>query len=410
VTRLSFSRDRISIVLLEGIHPSAAEAFRARGYTNITTSAKTLDEDELIAQIANAHIVGIRSRTKLTERVLERCRRLFAIGCYCIGTDQVGLTASRLRGVPVFNAPYSNTRSVAEMVLGEVIMLLRGIHQKSLAVHRGGWPKTATHCFEARGKILGIVGYGHIGSQLSILAEALGMQVRFYDIERKLVIGNARACATLDDLLKDADVVTLHVPETPQTRHMIGAREIGLMKPGSMLVNASRGSVVEIEALAAALRSGHLTGAAVDVFPREPAGTTDRFESPLCGMDNVILTPHVGGSTEEAQANIGTEVAEKLMLYSDVGSTVGAVNFVQVSLPVKGGGTRFLHIHRNVPGALSRVNEVFSGRKLNISAQYLQTDPEVGYVVIDIDGPVEEADLLADLRAVDGTIRARCLF
>ena len=412
MSKLSLSKDKISILLLEGIHDSAVELLRARGYSTIESLPKALDEAELIEKIARAHIVGIRSRTQLTESVLNAATRLFSIGCFCIGTNQVDLGAARRLGIPVFNAPHSNTRSVAELVVAEIVMLLRGLHERSAAVHRGEWPKSAKDSYEMRGKVLGIVGYGHIGSQLSVLAEAMGMQVRFYDIVRKLAMGNARPCHTLEELLQVSDVVSLHVPDTPATRGMFGAAQLRQMKPRSHLINASRGTVVDIEALAQALRSRHLLGAAIDVFPKEPASNDDVFESPLRGMDNVILTPHIGGSTLEAQANIGTEVADKLIEYSDNGSTLGAVNFPQVALPAREqkAGTRFLHLHRNVPGVLRQINEVFSGRNLNISAQYLQTDPEVGYVVVDVDGAIDDDQVREELRRIDGTIRVRFLY
>ncbi len=410
MSKLSLARERISILLLEGIDPQAVDAFTAHGYRSVETLPGSLGEAELVERIAQVHMVGIRSRTKLTQPVLEAARRLFSIGCFCIGTDQVDLTAARRRGIPVFNAPYSNTRSVAELVLAEIIMLMRGIHQKSLAVHRGGWPKSAAGSHEVRGKRLGIVGYGHIGSQLSVLAEAVGMSVRFFDIEKKLAIGNAEPVASLDALLADSDVVSLHVPDTPQTLGMIGAGELAAMPAGSHLINASRGKVVDIAALDAALASGHLAGAAIDVFPVEPTSRDVPFESPLRGRDNVILTPHIGGSTLEAQASIGREVADKLIAYSDNGSTVGAVNVPQVSLPVTAGGTRFLHIHRNRPGVLRQVVDVFSSRDLNITAEYLQTDAELGYVVVDCEGPLDDGEILAALRVIDGTIRARFLY
>ncbi|MEI6557389.1 MAG: phosphoglycerate dehydrogenase [Rhodospirillaceae bacterium] len=412
MSKLSLSKDKISFLLLEGIHDSAVELLRSRGYSNIESLPKALDDGALVEKIARAHVVGIRSRTQLTAPVLAAATRLFSIGCFCIGTNQVDLGAARRAGVPVFNAPHSNTRSVAEMVLAEIVMLLRGLHQRSAQVHRGEWPKSAKDSFEARGKVLGIIGYGHIGSQLSVLAEALGMRVRYYDIVRKLALGNAQPCHTLEELLQTSDLVSLHVPDTAATRGMIGAEQLRQMKPRSYLVNASRGTVVNIEALAQALRSRHLLGAAIDVFPSEPAGTDDVFESSLRGMDNVILTPHIGGSTLEAQANIGLEVADKLIEYSDNGSTIGAVNFPQVALPTRehAVGTRFLHLHRNVPGVLKRLNEVFAARNLNIAAQYLQTDPEVGYVVVDVDGAVDEDQVRDELRGIEGTIKVRFLY
>jgi D-3-phosphoglycerate dehydrogenase len=355
-------------------------------------------------------MLGIRSGTQLTARVLAAARKLFCVGCFCIGTNQVDLPRAKAAGIPVFNAPYSNTRSVAELVMAEIVFLFRGIHEKSVLAHAGVWRKSAKGSHEVRGKTLGIVGYGHIGSQLSVLAEAMGMQVCFYDIEKKMPIGNARECASLQELLGAVDLVTLHVPETPLTRTMIDRAALRAMRPGSLLINASRGTVVDIEALAEALRGGHIAGAAIDVFPREPAGKDEEFVSPLRAFDNVILTPHIGGSTQEAQSGIGMEVAEKLIRYSDNGSTVGAVNFPEVSLPVNQGRVRFLHIHGNVPGVLRGVTDVFTSRDLNIAAQYLQTDGELGYVVVDAEGEMDRPDILADLRRIDGTIRARSLF
>jgi len=410
VTKLSFSKEKIQILLLEGVHDNAIAELAARGYASVERLPHALDEAELLERIGGVHVLGIRSRTQLTAKVLEAAQRLFSVGCFCIGTNQVDLKAARRQGIPVFNAPYSNTRSVAELVIGEIIMLMRGIFEKSNLVHGGGWMKSAKDSYEIRGKTLGIVGYGHIGTQVSILAEALGMQVRFYDVVRKLALGNARPCDTLEELLATSDVVTLHVPDTAQTRNMIAAPQLAAMKRGSYLINAARGKVVDIDALAEAMKSRHVLGAALDVFPKEPSGDAEPFESPLRGLANVILTPHIGGSTMEAQANIGTEVAQKLIEYSDNGSTIGAVNFPQVGLPVHEGATRFLHIHRNVPGVLRKINDVFSSHDLNIAAQYLQTDPELGYVVIDVDGDVEEAEMLAELRGIEGTLRARFLY
>jgi D-3-phosphoglycerate dehydrogenase len=346
----------------------------------------------------------------VTDKVLAAANRLITIGCFCIGTNQVRLDTARKAGIPVFNAPYSNTRSVAELVIGEIVMLLRGIPEKSRLAHDGKWLKSPKNSYELRGKTLGIVGYGHIGSQLSVMAEAMGMRVRYFDTEKKLAIGNAQPCGKLKELLEQSDVVTLHVPATPQTKNMIGEKELRSMRKGAYLINASRGNVVVIDPLVKALQDKHLLGAAIDVFPAEPGSNADEFISPLRGLENVILTPHVGGSTQEAQANIGLEVAEKLIKYSDNGSTVGAVNFVEVSLPVKAGGTRFLHIHANVPGVLRRINELLSARNLNVTAQYLQTDPQVGYVVVDLAGEVDEVELSNELQAVEGTIRARYLY
>ena len=407
----SYPRQDIKVLLLEGVSASAVEVFHRAGYSQVELHAKSLPEDELKARIGEAHIIGIRSRTQLTAEVLAQAKRLIAVGCFCIGTNQVNLGAARLAGVPVFNAPYSNTRSVAELVIAEAIMLLRGIPQKNAQCHRGGWAKSANGSYETRDKVLGIVGYGHIGTQVGVLAESLGMRVIFHDIETKLALGNARAVSSLDELLERADVVTLHVPETPATQLMIRAEQLAKMHAGAMLINASRGSVVDIEALAVALREKRLAGAAIDVFPLEPKGNDDAFVSPLAGMDNVILTPHIGGSTLEAQDNIGIEVASKLVRYSDNGSTLSAVNFPEVTLPEHPHSRRLLHIHRNVPGTLSRINELFSAGNLNIDAQFLQTDSEVGYVVIDVSADEAQANALkAQMATIPGTLRARVLY
>jgi len=407
----SYPRQDIKVLLLEGVSATAVESFHRAGYTQVELHAKSLPEDELKRRIADAHMIGIRSRTQLTAEVLAQAKRLIAIGCFCIGTNQVELNAARKLGVPVFNAPYSNTRSVAELVIAEAIMLLRGIPQKNALCHRGGWTKSASGSYETRDKVLGIVGYGHIGTQVGVLAESLGMRVIFHDIEAKLSLGNARSVSGLDELLERADVVTLHVPETPATHMMIRAEQLARMRKGAMLINASRGSVVDIDALASALREGHLAGAAVDVFPVEPKGNDDAFVSPLVGMDNVILTPHIGGSTLEAQENIGVEVASKLIRYSDNGSTLSAVNFPEVALPEHPNSRRLLHIHRNVPGMLSRINELFSSGNVNIDAQFLQTDAEVGYVVIDVTADAVQATALKEaLAAIPGTLRSRVLY
>ena len=407
--KTSTDKAKIKFLLLEGIHPSAVKVLRAAGYTQIESVSGALSDDDLKAKIADAHFVGIRSRTQLTAEVLAQATKLAAVGCFCIGTNQVDLNAARERGIAVFNAPYSNTRSVAELVLAEAILLLRGVPEKSAVAHRGGWLKSADNAFEIRGKTLGIVGYGSIGTQLSVLAEALGMHVVFFDVVTKLALGNARQIAHLDDLLAQSDVVSLHVPETPATQWMMGAAQIAAMKPGSVFINASRGSVVEIAPLAEALRQKKLLGAAVDVFPVEPRSNKDLFESPLRGLDNVILTPHVGGSTMEAQENIGIEVAEKLVKYSDNGTSTSSVNFPEVALPAHPGKHRLLHIHRNVPGVLSEINKVFGVNQINIASQYLQTNEAIGYVVIDIDAAHSDV-ALAKLAEVPGTIRSRVLF
>ncbi len=407
--RLSVPKDRLKFVLLEGIHQSAVDALRADGYTLIDAHSGALAGEDLAKAIADAHFVGIRSRTRLNDEVLARAPKLTAIGCFCIGTNQVDLESAAIRGVPVFNAPFSNTRSVAELVLAEIIMLMRGIPQKNAVQHRGGWIKSAANSWEVRGKTLGIVGYGHIGTQIGVLAEQLGMRIVFHDIETKLPLGNAQQMATLDALLSVADVVTLHVPETAATRNMIGTRELAAMGRGTHLINASRGTVVDIDALVDALESGHLLGAAIDVFPVEPKGTDDPFVSPLARFENVILTPHIGGSTAEAQANIGREVSAKLIRYSNNGSTISAVNFPEVSLPEHTGKCRVLHIHRNVPGILAQINERFSVAGINIAAQYLQTTQHVGYVVIDVDAAASQV-AFDELSAIDGTIRCRILY
>lgn len=411
MTKTSLDKAKIKILLLEGIHPSAVEAFRRDGYTDLEVHPKSLPETKLIAAMREAYIVGIRSVTKLTSKVFDQATRLIGVGCFCIGTNQVDLDAAQARGIPVFNAPFSNTRSVAELVLAEIILLLRGIPYRNAMAHRGVWVKSAAGSYEVRGKCLGIVGYGHIGTQVGLLAESLGMQVVYHDVETKLALGNARAMHSLDALLEIADVVTLHVPETQQTHRMIGARELGRMKPGAQLINASRGSVVEIDALVEALKSRHLGGAGMDVFPVEPKGAGEEFVSPLRGMDNVLLTPHVGGSTEEAQQNIGTEVAEKLIKYSNNGSTLSAVNFPEVSLPEHRGQHRLLHIHRNQPGVLSAINAVFSEQRINVAGQYLQTNPSIGYVVMDVEGERKASlNLRKRLDHVPGTIRTRILY
>ena len=409
MSKTSLDKSKIKFLMLEGVHPSAIEVLRAAGYSQIETLPKALQGEELKAKLADVHFLGIRSQSKLTADVLSAAPKLVAVGCFCIGTNQVDLNAARERGVAVFNAPYSNTRSVAELVLAEAILLLRGIPAKNALVHRGGWMKSAVHSHEIRGKTLGIVGYGSIGTQLSVLAEGLGMHVAFYDVVSKLPLGNARQVPKLHDLLAQSDIVSLHVPELPSTQWMIGAAEIAAMKQGGILINAARGTVVDIDALAEGIKSEKLWGAAIDVFPVEPGSNNDEFQSPLRGLDNVILTPHIGGSTMEAQANIGGEVAEKLVKYSDNGTSISSVNFPEVALPAHPGKHRILHIHHNVPGVLSEINRIFSDNHINISGQYLQTNEKVGYVVIDIDAA--SSDLaLEKLADVQGTIRSRVLF
>ena len=411
VERLSLPKSKINVLLLENIHKSAIDLLKRNGYTSIRTMNEALDAEELKKALKDVHILGIRSRTKLSKDVLASAEKLLTVGAFCIGTNQVDLKCAKRLGIPVFNAPYSNTRSVAELVLAEIIMLFRGVPQRSWGAHEGEWDKTVKGAREIRGKILGIVGYGHIGSQLSVMAEAMGMQVRYYDIVEKLAIGNAQACRSFDNLLANSDVVTLHVPETPETKNMITAAKLAKMKKGAFLINAARGNIVDIPALADALKSGHIAGAALDVFPKEPSGAEEKFKSPLQGFRNVILTPHIGGLTEEAQTNIGSEVAEKLVKYSDSGSTLGAVNFVEVALPPQTGATRFMHIHCDVPGVMAKISEVFSRRKINIAGQYLRTDGEIGYVVTDVLGRVEVGmGIRKELAAIEGTVRTRFLY
>lgn len=409
MAKTSLDKDKIRILLLEGIHPSAKQTFLDAGYSNIESLDTSLSEDQLIRKLKGIHFLGIRSRSRLTAPVIEAANKLMAIGCFCIGTNQVDLEATRLRGIPVFNAPFSNTRSVAELVLAEAILLLRGVPEKNASAHRGTWNKSARNSFEIRGKKLGIIGYGNIGSQLSVLAESLGMQVYYYDHVTKLSLGNAEQIASLPKLLSLCDIVSLHVPETAATHLMIGQTQLDRMKKNGILINASRGTVVDIEALARNLASGHLLGAAIDVFPIEPKSNDESFVSPLTQFDNCILTPHVGGSTMEAQENIGFEVSSKLIKYSDNGSTISSVNFPEAALPAHPGNHRILHIHENRPGVLSEINRFFSEHNINISAQYLQTNETVGYVVTDI---AQEYSRLAlkELQSIKGTIRTRVLF
>ena len=409
MTKTSLDKSKIKILLLEGVHSSAVQTFTKAGYSNVELLAHALEGDELKAKIADVHFVGVRSRTQLTREVLEAAKKLVGIGCFCIGTNQVDLIAAQEKGIVVFNAPYSNTRSVAELVLAEAILLLRGIPEKNAVAHRGGWLKSADNAFEIRGKTLGIVGYGSIGTQLSVLAEGLGMHVLFHDVVAKLPLGNAHQAASLEDLLSHSDIVTLHVPELPSTQWMMGEKEFDAMKPGSIFINAARGTVVVIDELAKALKSGKLLGAAVDVFPVEPKSNKDEFISPLRGLDNVILTPHIGGSTMEAQANIGLEVADKLVRYSDNGTTISAVNFPEVALPEHPGQNRILHVHHNVPGVLSAINQVFAENGINVAGQYLRTHEKLGYVVIDLE-PGSSALALEKLAQVPGTVRCRVLF
>ena len=410
-SNVSSSKQSIRTLLLEGVNDSAVELFVSSGLSNIERLPKALDAPGLLQAIKGVDLLGIRSRTQLTHEALAGADRLVAVGCFSVGTNQVDLDAARQRGIPVFNAPFSNTRSVAELVIGEIVMLLRRIFPRSSAAHKGGWDKSATDSHEVRGRTLGIVGYGNIGSQLSTLAEGMGMKVIYYDHTDRLRHGNTEPVESLQNLLAQSDIVSLHVPETPATHGMIGEAELRLMKRDAYLINNSRGTVVDLDALSRALREGHLAGAALDVFPLEPSSNSERFKSPLQGLENVILTPHIGGSTEQAQDRIGREVARKVIDYFDSGSTMGAVNFPQVQLQARSFGARFSHVHRNAPGMLRRLNEVFLQRDINIFAQYLETDKEVGYVVLDADlARQASSEILDEIRALDGTIRARLIY
>lgn len=407
---LSFPKEKINVLLLEGIHNSAYEHFIQSGYSSTTLLDHALDENDLIEALEKAHIIGIRSRTQLTRKVLEKADKLMAVGCFCIGTNQVDLDAAREFGIPVFNAPHSNTRSVAELVLSEMIFLKRGLVDKNTGCHQGEWIKSAKGSYEIRGKTLGIIGYGHIGSQLSILAEAMGMQVIYYDLEPKLPMGNAKQLSSLKEVMEQSDVISLHVPASPDTVNLINSDNLVYTKQDAILINASRGNVIEIDALAEALKAGRLAGAAIDVFPKEPASKDEKFTSPLQGLGNVILTPHIGGSTMEAQVNIGKEVSYKLVQYSDEGSTQGAVNFPALTLPRQGSDRhRLLHIHKNIPGIMGHINQILAESKTNILGQYLQTLPDVGYVVIEV-GDEQSPALAQKLMQIEGTIRCRTLF
>ncbi|HEX8110618.1 MAG TPA: phosphoglycerate dehydrogenase [Kofleriaceae bacterium] len=404
----SFPKPEIKILLLENIHPVAAEALRAEGF-QVETARAALPEAELVQRVRDVHVLGIRSKTQVTPAVLAEAGRMLAVGAFCIGTNQIALGAANRRGVPAFNAPFSNTRSVAELILAEVVMLSRHLGDRSREVHDGRWRKVASGSHEVRGRTIGIVGYGHIGSQVGVLAEAFGMRVVFFDIAAKLPMGNNRALPRLDDVLEAADFVTLHVPETPQTRNLIGPAELARMKPGACLLNASRGSVVVIDALADAIRRGHLGGAAIDVYPEEPEGNSDGFASPLRGLPNAILTPHIGGSTEEAQEAIGREVSAALIKYINTGATTGAVNFPRVELPLDRDAHRILNVHKNVPGVLRDINRIVSDCNANIRAQVLSTDVDIGYLVMDLDQDVSQ-DVKRGIAALPTSIKTRILF
>lgn len=404
----SFPKSSIKILLLENIHPVAAEAFRLEGF-HVETTKGALPESELVERISDIHILGIRSKTQVTPAVIDAGKRLLSIGAFCIGTNQIALAHANRAGVPAFNAPFSNTRSVAELILAEIVMLSRHLGDRSREVHEGRWRKVAVGSHEVRGHTLGIVGYGHIGSQVGVLAEAFGMRVVFYDVIAKLPMGNNRPVATLEELLAQSDFVTLHVPELPSTKNMIGRAEIAAMKKGACLLNASRGTVVEIDALADGITRGHVGGAAVDVYPDEPEGNSDAFISQLRGLPNMILTPHIGGSTEEAQEAIGREVSTALSKWINQGSTLGAVNFPQVDLPVTKNAHRILNIHKNVPGVLRDINKIVSDRNANIRAQHLSTDADIGYLVMDLDQDLSQ-DVKKDIAALPTSIRTRILF
>lgn len=404
----SYPKSSIKILLLENIHPVAAASFAAEGF-HVETVKGALSEDELAARVRDIHVLGIRSKTQVTPKVLEEARRLLAIGAFCIGTNQIATGHANRRGIPVFNAPFSNTRSVAELILAEVVMLSRHLGDRVREVHAGQWRKVAVGSHEVRGKTLGIVGYGHIGRQVGVLAESFGMSVAFYDIAAKLPMGNNRACGSLQELLAQSDFVTLHVPETAQTKNMIGPTELAAMKPGACLLNASRGTVVQIDALAAAVKSGHVGGAAIDVYPREPETNSDGFESELRGLPNMILTPHIGGSTEEAQEAIGKEVSAALTKFVNAGATTGAVNFPMVELAMSPGAHRILNIHRNVPGVLRDINKIVSDLSANIRAQLLSTDADIGYLIMDLDQDVSQTVKKA-ISELPTSIKTRILF
>jgi D-3-phosphoglycerate dehydrogenase / 2-oxoglutarate reductase len=404
----SFPKNEIKVLLLENVHPSAVELFGGEGF-QVERVSGALKEADLAEKVRDVHVLGIRSKTQVTPRVLDEARRLLALGAFCIGTNQVALGRANSRGVPVFNAPFSNTRSVAEMILAEVIVLSRQLFDRSREVHDGTWKKVALGCHEIRGKTLGIVGYGHIGRQVGVIAEMIGMRVEFFDIAARLPMGNNRSVSTLDELLATSDFVTLHVPETPQTRGMIGAGELAKMKPGACLLNASRGSVVDLVALADAIRGGHVGGAAVDVYPEEPEANSDGFGSVLRGLPNVVLTPHIGGSTEEAQEAIGREVAASLIKFVNTGASTGAVNFPNIEMPQAAGTHRILNVHRNVPGVIRDITTIISDRGGNIHSQVLATDPDIGYLIVDLDQDVSH-DVKNAVSALDTNIRTRIVY
>ena len=405
----SYPKDKINILFLENLSQSAKIQFENAGYKNIRTLSGALSEEDLIKEIKNVHLLGIRSKTQITERVLENATKLQAIGCFCIGVNQVDIDAATKKGIAVFNAPYSNTRSVAELVLGAAIMLIRRIPDKNSAAHKGIWLKEASNSYELRGKTIGIVGYGNIGTQVSILAEAFGMHVIYYDIVTRLPLGNAQSRKTLEELVFEADIVTLHIPDTRQTKNLINANVLSQFKKGSILINYARGEVVDVDALAEQLKSKRLNGAAIDVFPLEPEKSGDNFISPLQGLPNVLLTPHIGGSTEEAQLNIGIDVSQKLFNFLELGSTNGSHSVPEINLPAQEGTHRILHIHNNIPGVLSAINSSLSANHINILSQYLKTNEDIGYVVLDIDSALS-AQAFELLKDIKGTIKVRMVY
>ena len=405
----SYPKEKIKILLLEGIHQTAIDLFKHHGYSNIEIHKGALAHDELLQKISNVHLLGLRSKTQLNAAIIKQAGKLLAAGCFCIGTNQVAMQSAIDNGVAIFNSPFSNTRSVAELVIANCIMLLRRIPEKDKAAHKGEWLKDSTNCFEVRGKTLGIIGYGHIGSQVSIMAESLGMKVLFYDVEPKLSLGNAMAAKSPDEVIKKADVISLHVPGNAATKNLIDAGRIAKMKKGAVLINLSRGDVMDVKAVADALKKNHLGGLAADVFPDEPESKEKKFESPLQNLPNVLLTPHIGGSTMEAQENIGIDVATKLIQFLSSGTSVGSLSVPALNLPTQHNAHRILHIHKNVPGILGEINSIMSQYKANILGQYLQTNNYIGYVAIDIDKKTSK-QIINDLKKVKHTIKVRNVF
>jgi D-3-phosphoglycerate dehydrogenase len=405
----SYPKDRIKVLFLENISDKAVQYFKQQGYADVKKVAGALSEEELVKVIKDVHILGIRSKTFISKKVLDSAKKLQAIGCFCIGVNQVDLKACKQKGIAVFNAPYSNTRSVAELVIGASILLIRKILDKNKAAHNGIWNKDAKGSFELRGKTMGIIGYGNIGTQLSVMAEAMGMRVQFFDIETKLPLGNAQARKSIKEIVSSSDIISLHVPETTQTKNLIDKAVLKQFKSGSILVNYARGEVVDLDALAEAIKEKHIAGAAIDVFPIEPEKNGDAFSTPLQGLSNVLLTPHIGGSTEEAQENIGEDVSIKLYQYLERGVSNGSHTIPSLSLPPVDGAHRILHIHKNVPGVLGAINTLLSKNKINIVGQYLKTNDEIGYVVLDVDSKLSKQAMTL-LKEVKETIRVRMLY